>query len=340
MLLWDSGTSIPRGVDVDHAARGPFYAPAAKPPWFTLTGTFQRPGQWPALAILPEAENDDFATIHSIASYWACAVTHTWHNAVHTAVGGDMLNVQFSPRDPIFWRFHRFVDTVSQDRLTALAMLGMDHPEAEAAMRAADLNDQNQADSPPRINYQEPFRLYRFLDKLDQVSVEFDQTVIGVKAGSVLVNGRPASSVERVSGTRYIFSGFPEPELGEIEIEVVPGAIKNVNNIAFEGDRWEYFRVDPDLDEDRDGLKSHDEIYIYLTSPIDRDSDDDGLADGDEVNLHKTRPLMWDSDMDGANDKCELEKGSDPNDPTDTARGCPVSSVFVCYVGNGDSLER
>ncbi len=332
--IWDSGTSIPNGVEIDHAARNPNYTLQFKPSWFTLNGVLTRPGNSLPCDTSRGGERNlrDYPANRRLLG---CATTHPWHNAVHTAIGGDMLNPQFSPRDPVFWRWHGFVDIISQERMGVFAAALFDRIDPNDQRMPALPDGLDDQERPPYVVYQEPFRLYRFLADLPSFTVEFDQPVSGVSADDLLVDGRPATEVERISNQRFVFRGFPQPPLGRFELELAPGGIRNVYNVEFGGERWSYHRVDPDIDEDRDGLVSREELEVHLTSPIDRDSDDDGLSDGDEVRLYDTRPLMWDSDLDGAHDRCEIEKGSDPNDPSDTARGCPVSSIFVCWAGNG-----
>ncbi|MCB0217139.1 MAG: tyrosinase family protein [Chloroflexi bacterium] len=332
--IWDSGTSLPRGIDVDHAARGATYVPQPKPSWFTLNGLVGRPGNGLPCDLSRGGERNlrDYPANRRLLG---CTATHPWHNSVHTAIGGDMLNPQFSPRDPIFWRWHSFVDVVSQERMGVFAAALLDRLDPNDQRMPSLPNGLDGQDSPPHVVYQVPFRLYRFLDGLERFEVEFDQAVSGVRAEDLTINGVPARTLTRESNQRYVFSGFPAPDLGRLEVKLAPGGIKNVYNVGYAGDSWRYFVVDPSIDEDRDGLLSREELDVTLTSPIDRDSDEDGLSDGDEVRLYGTRPLMWDSDLDGANDRCEIEKGSDPRDPADTARGCPISSIFVCFAGNG-----
>lgn len=329
--IWDSGTSIPRGVDIDHAARSGTYTVQPKPSWFTLAGTIRRPTNGLPCDTTGGGQRrlQEYPANRRLLG---CAVTHTWHNAVHTAVGGDMLNVPFSPRDPLFWRWHNFVDAISQERqgvLYAAAMAMLD-PFGQA--------DQDEPDKPrePQVVYEEPFRIYRFIEALPSFSLQFDQAVIGVSADDLTVNGSAATQVSQGPNNRWTFSGFTEPALGMVAIRLAPGGIKNMDNVAFPGRDWTYqrVRVDAGLDEDRDGLTNHREVWQTLTSPLDRDSDDDGLTDGDEVDLYHTSPHLVDTDADGAGDHCELDKGSDPLDPASTARGCPVSRIFFCWAGN------
>lgn len=342
LLSWDSGTSIPRGVDIDHAARAGSYTPLPKPSWFTLTGSNARPGN--GLPCDTQSGQRRLRDYPADRRLLGCATTHPWHNAVHTGVGGDMLNPQWSPRDPLFWRWHGFVDVISQERQSVFFFNTAPEQWSDPSFRplAPGQGPAQQQDELglPHVIYQVPFRLYRFMDRLERYTVVFDRAVAGVSADDLTVNGQPARSVTGSREGPYVFEGFEAPQLGPVTVRLAPGGISSVENGRFEGAEWPYILVDPEPDDDRDGLSNGDEVNIHLTHPQDRDSDDDGLPDGDEVKLYGTRPLMWDSDRDSANDRCELEKGSDPNDPASLSPGCPVSAVFVCWAGNGEPIDR
>lgn len=335
--MWDSGTSIPRGVDIDHAARAGFYTPLPKPSWFTLFGTIARGNN--GLPCDTQSGQRQLRDYPNNRRLLGCAVTQAWHNGVHTGVGGDMLNPQWSPRDPVFWRWHNFVDIISQERMSVFLAAAASDPAAE---RLAEPQgpDQQRRTSPPHVVYEVPFRLYRFHESLERYAVTFDEPVSGLKASDLTVGGSPATAVTGERAGPYVFTGFTRPEYGEVQVELAGAGIQNLDNERFEGGTWTYVLVDPALDEDRDALTNAEEVNQTFTNPQDRDSDDDGLADGDEVKIHHTRPLMFDSDLDSASDRCELEKGSDPSDPADTAKGCPVKSIFMCWVGNGEAVDR
>ena len=50
----------------------------------------------------------DFPTL----SEFGCAVETPWHNNVHTAIGGDMASSLNAPKDPIFWRWHGYLNSI------------------------------------------------------------------------------------------------------------------------------------------------------------------------------------------------------------------------------------
>ncbi|MBN1391080.1 MAG: transglutaminase domain-containing protein, partial [Candidatus Thermoplasmatota archaeon] len=99
--------------------------------------------------------------------------------------------------------------------------------------------------------------------------------------------------------------------------------------------------LDPDQDEDNDGLSNLEEslrrtdpmnpdsdgddlldgweVHLLGTDPLDPDTDDDTLYDGDEVNIHGTDPTKWDTDGGKVSDGTEvyLVPPLDPLDPLD-----------------------
>lgn len=100
-----------------------------------------------------------------------------------------------------------------------------------------------------------------------------------------------------------------------------------------DGDEVIKYRTDPlNPDTDGEGLYDGDEILKYHTDPLQKDSDKDDLSDYDEVMTHQTDPLKMDTDNGGIPDGKEVEKGKNPNDPTD-------DSVFIPDVGQKINLR-
>ena len=101
-------------------------------------------------------------------------------------------------------------------------------------------------------------------------------------------------------------------------IDITDPTDSNSNGI---GDNWETFYfgslgvVDPDADEEPDGLTNLEE-WQNLTRPMVADTDSDGLEDGEEVDTYSTDPTDNDTDGDGYNDKFEVTNSSDPTDST------------------------
>ena len=45
-----------------------------------------------------------------------CVLTNPYHDDRHGTIGRDMASIAHSPRDPVFWRLHKFIDNVSVQR--------------------------------------------------------------------------------------------------------------------------------------------------------------------------------------------------------------------------------
>ncbi len=71
------------------------------------------------------------------------------------------------------------------------------------------------------------------------------------------------------------------------------------------------------VDTDADKLSDGDEVNLYQTDPLKVDSDGEGLMDGEEVNMFRTDPLNPDSDAGSVDDLIEVNRGTNPLDPTD-----------------------
>jgi len=66
-------------------------------------------------------------------------------------------------------------------------------------------------------------------------------------------------------------------------------------------------------------FKTPDQVEAERIAAMkDKDTDEDGLTDYDETYIYKTSPYLKDSDSDGKDDKSEVEKGTDPNCPTES----------------------
>jgi hypothetical protein len=102
---WDPATPLPGGIANFHASRAAAYNPLNNkiPTYLTAAGG--------ALAspCFGARKKADFPSANA---FWIEA-EGPWHNAVHVAIGGaagDMRFTSRAPKDPIFWRFHRYVD--------------------------------------------------------------------------------------------------------------------------------------------------------------------------------------------------------------------------------------
>jgi hypothetical protein len=83
---------------------------------------------------------------------------------------------------------------------------------------------------------------------LSQVEVTFNETVLGVNASDLLVNGSPATNVTKLSGQPYVFK-FPQPATGVVSMAWAFGHGITDNaaaSNAFGGGAWNY-TLNPNL---------------------------------------------------------------------------------------------
>jgi hypothetical protein len=76
------------------------------------------------------------------------------------------------------------------------------------------------------------------VSSLSSVVVTFDEPVMGVDAGDLLVKGSPATAVSGSSPGPFTFSGFPAPSDGSAAIVVQAGGITDDAGNLFLGDLW------------------------------------------------------------------------------------------------------
>ena len=84
-----------------------------------------------------------------------CALTYTYHNDRHVAIGNDTGDMSFpptAPKDPIFWRLHKFIDNISMKRFFP------------AVTDTETITTQDTI--PPRVFSQNPFRLNPYITGL------------------------------------------------------------------------------------------------------------------------------------------------------------------------------
>jgi hypothetical protein len=315
--FWDPGTAIPTGGDIDHANRNTSYNPLPNriPPSFTSVGSSVAR---PRSTLGCDTVGGQFRLFDYPADrrLLGCVVTAPWHGQVHVAVGGDMSNFS-SPIDPLFWRWHTFVDRISQARLG----VGTCCPQSADVVA-------------PQVVDQVPFRLFHFVTDLSAISMSFHEPVVGVRASDFTVNGARASHVSGSGAGPYLFRGFSPPARGPITVQVAAGAIHDITGNPFTGTAWTYTLVDPAADTDGDSVADGLEANTYLTNPTKVDTDGDGLPDGYEIAHACLNPLVngampmnmnmdidhaqhhtmppQDTDGDGLSDLGEFQRGSDP----------------------------
>ncbi|HYC00059.1 MAG TPA: hypothetical protein VEC57_13075 [Candidatus Limnocylindrales bacterium] len=169
---------------------------------------------------------------------------------------------------------------------------------------------------------------------LPTVVVQFWEDVTGVDAADVLVAGSPATDVDVVhvdfteqDGGRdyHLFTGFAEPPLGDVTIQVLPGGIEDEDGNDFTGFEW-IVRVEED--GDGDGIADSIDNCPDVANPTQINTDrpmffphqyDDGSHHHghDDVGDDLGDACDEDDDDDGIGDEVEEEGFGDPLDPSD-----------------------
>jgi hypothetical protein len=274
IIPWNPGDPIPTDQEIlpgGGVTRGPSYTPVPVPPWFTVTGSPSgRPSNGLSCASPTGQEKlFDFPNRNVLG----CALVTPFHNTVHVNVGGSMGGTGTAPRDGIFWRWHKHLDGIHINYVSP------------PFVRIVDI-------------YPMPIFPYRITSP-DFVSFVFSGSMTGVTAGTVRINGFPATVVSGSGPGPYVFSGFPPAGIGPMSLEILSGSIVDSLGNPYPGESFDFEILDPGLDLDGDGLNN-----------------------GAEVETHHTNPGRDDTDHDGITDYGEVQGGSDPLDPND-----PVSHV-------------
>jgi hypothetical protein len=135
---WDPATPIPPALSHDHFLMAPRNTdnPAAvdphcaTPTWATEAGgTDPAPGYGYTSLI-------QFKSLDELGR----AIDSGWHATVHNTIGGDMSQFH-SPIDPVFWRWHRWVDNVRANWIAARARLRNIHEMEFVRILFGGVND-------------------------------------------------------------------------------------------------------------------------------------------------------------------------------------------------------
>jgi hypothetical protein len=216
-----------------------------------------------------------------------------------------MRSTSTSPKDPIFWRFHKFIDSVSSKRFfPSIPLFAMLHRTLPPHGIVVDT-------TPPRIISQNSFRLDPFITTLPKLtdkekdifgiinvtalSSEFSEPVKGVRPSDFIVNGSPATRVSGTGAGPYVFIGFNEPKIGPINVTFASGNISDISGNHFQGSSWRYFLVNSNIDKDRDGLQDGLEVNLFKTNPTKVDTDGDSVPDGFEATTKCLNPMVNDA---------------------------------------------
>ena len=116
LVPWDPSTPIPNGLP--HTPRdtnNPYSVEprVARPSWLTTQGGFVRDSLY-GYKMLSQFRTA--AELGNTIDYMHYAMISggmaSWHALVHSTIGGDMASPATAPKDPIFWRWHKFVDNI------------------------------------------------------------------------------------------------------------------------------------------------------------------------------------------------------------------------------------
>lgn len=249
---YDPATAIPSGPGIDHPDRTTNTptcgGTCAIPPEFTATGTtphipYNTTGSTAGGCDIPlNPEPRKLSDWPPDQNALACAVTEHWHNDVHGSIGGDMAYAQFAPRDPVFWRWHRYVEEISAARSRT---------------------------APPQTSLIFPSYTYPWTAALPRIQVTYDKPVSGVEPGDLRVDGKPATRVTGSGAGPYTFTGYPTPADGMVHVTLA-GVFPET---------WSYDKLNPDAMVPGDTLTVGRKLALSL-NPTRADSGEDGIPDG------------------------------------------------------------
>jgi len=270
--VWDPSTPIPNDQEIlcsTDCSRYHTYQPNDVPistywSWFTIAGgTGSRSPGYSCSDPSGQKKLYDFVSRNQLG----CAVVDPFHNTIHGAIGGvsstqkrgTMSSPATAPKDGIFWRWHKFVDTIH-------------------------LNWVNRPGGAPMAVDFFPMIIFRHrVEPPSRVMVAFSRPVTGVIASAVRVNTSPATTVTGSGEGPYIFTGFAVPGLGPMTVQVVGSGIVDSVGAEYPGDLWNYVILAPTGDQDSDGLTNENEIKLFHTNPEAADTDRDGISDNKEI---------------------------------------------------------
>jgi hypothetical protein len=78
------------------------------------------------------------------------------------------------------------------------------------------------------------------VNSLSQIEVNFDESVSGVAAGDLSVNGSASTAVSGSGSGPYVFTGFASPSDGVVSVSFGSGAVVDAFSNTFSGDAWSY----------------------------------------------------------------------------------------------------
>ena len=359
---WDGSTPVPvtdNGFDATDATRpdtndGTFQPDCyqngtgcAPEPWFTALGDgtsargddlvggkcYYAPDRNGQIDEVPTGQRTlaDFRDARGLG----CVLNRTHHARMHAAVPGAFELIQTTPRDPLFWAYHKWVSGYGP------GYVGNGTSARDAAATTESVLtawERIKAQGPPGITAVFPPKGLA-VATVPGIQVLFWEPVTGVAAADLTVNGSPATTVVG-DGSEYVFSGFalpPSPPAGgsvPLAVELAAGAIQDLDGNPFPGDGWQYHL---EHDQDGDGVPDDEDNCPDVANPDQTNTD--ALA-GATFESHDTTEHDYgnglgdalgdacdpDTDGDGIPDTVEIANGTDPLDWQDPY-SCPLDPV-------------
>lgn len=107
IVIWKGSRPLPAANDVNHRGRNGGARQALIPSFYTVAG---------GVAISPCAGKKALKGPNGFASLNQLAIDMEglWHGLGHRVVGGEMGRIETSPKDPIFFRWHKYIDSVAK----------------------------------------------------------------------------------------------------------------------------------------------------------------------------------------------------------------------------------
>lgn len=101
--------------NVDDQYRTSMYQPQPIPSYYTTQG-----GNTNSYCALAYNQTIYKLSDYKDADYLGSEIEETWHNEVHGAIGsgpnmlngGDLNDPGLAPRDPVFWMWHKYLDSI------------------------------------------------------------------------------------------------------------------------------------------------------------------------------------------------------------------------------------
>jgi hypothetical protein len=285
----------------------------------------------------PDRTQDSLNDFESDKELLGCALTHPYHNLRHGAVGGndgDMSYPERAPLDPIFWRLHKFIDSISvahdgltpvaltgnvsiidaaRDDLGSLEFVGNVSMLSEAPLTLHGLTPLRGIDNisestiidraPPQIEFQNPQTVVPFITEMPELSDEEAESLgFGILADQEAISVIFNEPVTDVIADDLTINESPATTVNGqgagpfIFTGFKPPETGTVNVTLSSGNI-----------QDISGNLFQGESWNYTLSKRTNDNDNDDITNGLEINQFLTDPTIPDTDGDSIPDGFETK---------------------------------